>query len=343
MSPARLRAGVILAGCLLSLTAGAADTYRWTDEKGAVHYSDKVPPEQAKNRRSKLNARGFEVEVVDAPKTARQVEQEKLLGQLRAQQEKVLNEQRDQDRALMRTYRNTDEILAALRVKLDSLESVIKLAQARIERDAQALAVQEKKASDFSQKGQTVPQVTQEAISALNRRIASHREQVARTENEKLATADRYNHDLKRFAAIKSMQDRKESFNVDWTRGVAKSMAIGDSDIIISVAECGDKSSCDRSWDLARGYLGDTLGYRLSVETEKILQTPYPRSETDFGITITRFPGKGNVFIFMDVICRPTSIGEQLCKSARVREIHSQFRRALATASETSATTGPPR
>jgi hypothetical protein len=342
MTPARFAVRVIL-GCLLSLSALAGDTYRWTDEKGAVHYSDKVPPEQAKNRRSKLNARGFEVEVVDAPKTARQIEQEKLLGQLRAQQEKVLNEQRDQDRALMRTYRNTDEILAALRVKLDSLESVIKLAQARIERDAEAVAAQEKKASELTQKGQAVPAVTQEAIAVLNRRIASHREQIARTENEKLATADRYNHDLKRFAAIKSMQDRKESFNVDWTRGVAKSMASGDSDIIISVAECRDKASCDRSWDLARSYLSDTLGYRLSVETEKILQTPYPRSETDFGITITRFPGKGNVFIFMDVICRPTSIGEQLCRSARVREIHGQFRRALDSVSETAAIPAPSR
>jgi hypothetical protein len=243
----------------------------------------------------------------------------------------------------MRTYRNTDEILAALRVKLDSLESVIKLAQARIERDAEAVAAQEKKASELSQKGQAVPAVTQEAIAVLNRRIASHREQIARTENEKLATADRYNHDLKRFAAIKSMQDRKESFNVDWTRGVAKSMASGDSDIVISVAECSDKMSCDRSWDLARSYLSDTLGYRLSVETEKILQTPYPRSETDFGITITRFPGKGNVFIFMDVICRPTSIGEQLCKSSRIREIHGQFRRALDSVSETGAIPAPSR
>jgi hypothetical protein len=80
---------------------------------------------------------------------------------------------------------------------------------------------------------------------------------------------------------------------------------------------------------LAGNYLRQSVGSPLSVETRKILQTPYPRNDTDFGITITRLSGKSNYLIFMDVICRPTSVGEQLCKSTRVREIHQGFRQAL--------------
>ena len=321
-----LLSSLLIAGSLIE--TARAETFRWVDDKGAVHYSDQVPPEQAKTRRSKLNAQGFEVETVEAPKTREQVEREQLLKQLRSQQEKVLNEQRDQDLALMRTYRSTDEILAALKVKLDSLESNIRMTQASIDRDAQTLAGHEQRASVFTSKGQAPPQATRDSIASLNKRITAYRNQIQRTENEKLATADQFSREMKRFQAIKAMQDRHENPNADWTRGVAKAMGNGHGDII-SVVECGEKNLCDQYWAVASDYVRRRSGYPIAVETQKILQTPYPRNDTDFGITITRLTGKTNYLIFMDVICRPTSVGEQLCKSTRVREIHQGFRQAL--------------
>lgn len=321
-----LLSSLLIAGSLIE--TARAETFRWVDDKGAVHYSDQVPPEQAKTRRSKLNAQGFEVETVEAPKTREQVEREQLLKQLRSQQEKVLNEQRDQDLALMRTYRSTDEILAALKVKLDSLESNIRMTQASIDRDAQTLAGHEQRATVFTSKGQVPPQATRDSIASLSKRMAAYRNQIQRTENEKLATADQFSREMKRFQAIKAMQDRHENPNADWTRGVAKAMSNGHGDII-SVVECGEKNLCDQYWAVAADYVRRRSGYPIAVETQKILQTPYPRNDTDFGITITRLTGKTNYLIFMDVICRPTSVGEQLCKSNRVREIHQGFRQAL--------------
>lgn len=310
-----------------------ADTYRWTDERGGTNYSDRVPPEEVKNRRSRLNAQGFEVEVVEAPKTPEQLQRERLLQQLREQQEKVLNEQRDQDRALMKTYRSTDEILAALKVKLDGLDSTIKLTRASIDRDRVQLASLEQRVHGLEGRSQSVPPATRNAIAALNRRLATYQNQILRMENEKLATSDQFQRDLKRFKAIKAMQERNENPNADWTRAVTKIGLDSHSDIIISAVECADQALCDRYWRLAKEYLTRKSGYPISVETEKILQTPYPRNDTDFGITITRLPGKTNFVIFMDVICRPTSIGEQLCKSSRVREVHALFKSTLLGAS----------
>jgi hypothetical protein len=327
LKPACRLPALLLTSGLVTLTA-QAETFRWVDEKGAVHYSDQVPPAEARTPRSKLNARGFEVETVEAPKTREQAEREHLLQQLRTQQEKVLNEQRDKDQALMRTYRSTDEILSALKVKLDSLESTIRMTQASIERDAQTLANHEQRASTFTSKGQAVPQATHDSIASLKRRMVAYRNQVARTENEKLATTDQFGRDIKRFQAIKAMQERHENPDADWTRGVAKAMLDGHGDVI-SVVACAVNEHCDQYWTLAGNYLRQTIGSPLSVETRKILQTPYPRNDTEFGITITRLSGKSNFLIFMDVICRPTSVGEQLCKSNRVKEIHQGFRKTL--------------
>ena len=327
MKPTRTFLALLLTTGQVALAA-QTETFRWVDEKGEVHYSDQVPPEEAKTPRSKLNARGFEVEKVEAPKTREQVEQEQLLRQLRAQQEKVLNEQRDKDQALMRTYRNTDEILSALKVKLDSLENNIRMTQANIDRDSQTLATHEKRASSFTGKGQAVPQATHDSIAALTRRLTAYRHHISRAENEKLATTDQFGRDIKRFLAIKAMQERHENPDADWTRGVAKAMLDGHGDVI-SVVSCTGNAQCDQYWNLAGDYLRRSFDYPLSVETRKILQSPYPKNDTDFGITITRLAGKSNFLIFMDVICRPTSVGEQLCKSNRVKQIHQGFRKAL--------------
>src|SRR3954453_16143171 len=39
----------------------ATKLYRWTDDKGVVHYGDSVPPEYAKQDRSVLNNQGVNV------------------------------------------------------------------------------------------------------------------------------------------------------------------------------------------------------------------------------------------------------------------------------------------
>jgi hypothetical protein len=48
---------MIMLACLLPVVA-QAEVYRWTDEDGRVHYSDAVPPEQAKPTLIGADARG---------------------------------------------------------------------------------------------------------------------------------------------------------------------------------------------------------------------------------------------------------------------------------------------
>ena len=48
---------MIVLACLLPMAA-QAEVYRWTDEDGRVHYTDAVPPEQAKPTLIGADARG---------------------------------------------------------------------------------------------------------------------------------------------------------------------------------------------------------------------------------------------------------------------------------------------
>ncbi len=345
MTEPRLGHRILVALLALSgLPEAAADAYRWTDDKGLVHYSDSVPQDQARHRRTKLDERGFAVEVVEAPKTAEQVRREKLLKQLRNQQELVLGEQYEKDKALMRTYRSTDEILVALRMKLDSLDSSIKLTQSSIARNTQSLEAHEKKAQELKKQGQSVPQSTLDSINILKRRIAAYHSQVLRADNEKLAVNDQFTKDLKRFQTIRAMQERNQQIDADWTRGVTSTLGGKEAgDINISAVECTEPARCDHYWALAHTLLTPKNGFPIAVETEKILQTAYPVNDTDFGITITRIPERDGEIVFMDVICRPTSLGEQLCKSARAQDIHERFRRTMTESPPEGASATPQR
>jgi len=56
--------------------AVAQKLYKWTDEKGVLHYGDRVPPEHAKRERSRLNEQGVEVGRLEAERTFEQLAEE---------------------------------------------------------------------------------------------------------------------------------------------------------------------------------------------------------------------------------------------------------------------------
>ena len=111
MSPCPHKIAALLASLTLiagMTSAGAADSsgakvYRWTDEKGVVHYGDTVPSEYTQSERSVLNSQGVEVGHMEGGKNAaQQAEQSRMsaAAQQRAQH----------DQFLLSTYLSTKDI-----------------------------------------------------------------------------------------------------------------------------------------------------------------------------------------------------------------------------------------
>jgi hypothetical protein len=78
-------------------------TYRWVDEKGVVHYGDRVPPQYASQERSILNRQGVETGRVEAQKTPEQLA-------LEAVRNAELLKQQQHDYFLLTTYTSTNDI-----------------------------------------------------------------------------------------------------------------------------------------------------------------------------------------------------------------------------------------
>ena len=105
----------MLCGCAL-LAFGAAQgappsgpanngrvLYKWVDANGVTHYGDHVPPEYASQEQHVLNSRGYEIDHLDAQKTAEQVAAEER-RKLDAQQSQT------RDHNLLNTFASVQEI-----------------------------------------------------------------------------------------------------------------------------------------------------------------------------------------------------------------------------------------
>ena len=121
---------------LLASAAWAEGLYKWTDERGVVHYSDYPPPTEQKSGVSKLNKQGMLLRKGESEADRRAHEAE-LIRQKQEQAQRA--EQIRYDRALQERYRSTAEIAAerdkqvkALQTGLRTLESQLRMASAQL-------------------------------------------------------------------------------------------------------------------------------------------------------------------------------------------------------------------
>lgn len=113
-------AGAALAGSgAASVAWGEASrgpvVYRWVDEKGVVHYGDRIPPQYAQQDTTVLNDQGVEVGHVAAPKTNAELEQD-----ARDQAKQLLQKQRDS--FLLTTYTSVKDIEQLRDERLEQLK-----------------------------------------------------------------------------------------------------------------------------------------------------------------------------------------------------------------------------
>ncbi|HEV8257941.1 MAG TPA: DUF4124 domain-containing protein, partial [Casimicrobiaceae bacterium] len=120
---------VALVAAVFAGTASAAGTYKWTDEQGVVHYSDKAPPETPAKGATMLDKQGRQVKKIDPPLTAEQVKTKADEEERQRTLAKTKDDQARKDRALMQSYTSENEIDIARNRAISTLESQIKSAE----------------------------------------------------------------------------------------------------------------------------------------------------------------------------------------------------------------------
>jgi Domain of unknown function (DUF4124) len=118
---------------LLALTASVGviaaqpgTVYKWTDDKGVVHYGDSVPSEYAQNERSMLNSQGVEVGHIEGTNNSAATAE-------RARVAEAARQKAQHDQFLLATYLSAKDIEQLRDERLGQIEGQIKASAAYID------------------------------------------------------------------------------------------------------------------------------------------------------------------------------------------------------------------
>ncbi len=182
-----------------SLVAGsvAAATYKWVDEQGVVHYTDKIPPEAVNRGTVEINKDGVPVRKVDPALTP---EQRKAREQDDERRRALTRQQEDaarRDRALLASYANEAEIDLARDRSLKTIDAVVQSAIAYSEQLAKRKADIDQRIAAY--KGKQVPAVFEREAETLTTELSRQAELISAKRSERAAVAAKYEADKVRY------------------------------------------------------------------------------------------------------------------------------------------------
>jgi len=182
----------------LALLAGpvAADKlYRWVDEKGQVHFGDKIPPQYAKQGRDELNKQGMVTRTVPHEPTAEDLERQRQQAELDQQ----AAQRRDHDRYLIQSFSSVADLQAAREERVSALDGRIALAQ-------KAAVEIEKTLDDLRARAGSKPADAKLAaqIDSFENALVENLRLGKRLEAERIETERRYSADIERFKLLRA-------------------------------------------------------------------------------------------------------------------------------------------
>jgi len=213
--PRRWIMAVLVTGILgLSATSVSADTYRWKDKDGKVHYGATVPAEYADQPYDILNSAGIVIEhIEDTSIPIDVIEAKKELGR---QPLISIEERRIQsDKLLVIQYESEDDIASALELEVAQLGYDSRLIDQSFESTSISIRNQIKQAANQQRAGREISADQQKEIARLYALHArDEQKRLAMKEREKRIRA-RFQEHLERYRFLTSENKEVEEEPVD--------------------------------------------------------------------------------------------------------------------------------
>jgi hypothetical protein len=306
---------------VLAALPAEARLYKWVDEQGNVHYTDRVPPEVTERERAELDARGMTINKTQAAKTPEEIAREKQLEELRAEQKRVEAEQRALDEVLLRTFRSEDDIVMARDGKVASVDTLIDVTRGTIAKQQERLTEMQRQAADMERQGKPVSPKQIEEMDALRDHIDDNYAAIVQNEQARQAIIDKHDRDLRRFRQLKTPEKAAQE------APQAKARVA----LLDTVVACKDAAECDRLWGKAEAYVRANATTLVRMTGKSILATAPPQDDAEYSLTLSRLPDRdgSGVRLFLDLQCRDTAQGREFCKGPRASKVRDGFRAAV--------------
>lgn len=181
-------------------SSGGTKVYRWTDDKGVVHYGDSVPPEYSQNERSVLNNQGVEVGHVQSGMSPAQAAEA-------ARQAGIAQQRSQHDQFLLATYLSTKDIEQLRDERTTLMEAQIKAALVYIDTLSARLGALQDRALHFKPyntdaNARRMPDdLAEELVHALNE-TRTQRQALDAKRREEADTKAQFDSDIQRYREL---------------------------------------------------------------------------------------------------------------------------------------------
>jgi len=197
---------VTLAGSLFLLaTSLSAESYRWKDKDGNVHYGATVPAEYADQPYDVLNKQGIVIEHVEDTREPMKVRAERVIKE----REPLISDeerQRQSDRLLVIQYQSEDDIQKALESAIAQLGFDTKLIHQSFESATIGVRDQIHLAADRQRAGKQIIANQQKRIDILYERIALDKNRIAALAGREAEIRHRFESELNRYRELVARQ-----------------------------------------------------------------------------------------------------------------------------------------
>lgn len=203
------------AGALVAvLVAGycgvtAAATYKWVDDKGVVHYTDKMPPDAVNRGNVELSKDGVPVRKMDPALTPEQRRAREQEDERRRTLAKQQEETTRRDRALLASYASEGEIDLARARAVGTIDAVLQSTTAYSEQLAKRRAELEAKIAGV--KSGPVPAVYERELAGVKEELARQAELSAAKRKELAAITAKYDADKARYRELAALKAAAET------------------------------------------------------------------------------------------------------------------------------------
>lgn len=205
---------LVLTGILsitLPLAAGADNhdtSYKWVDEDGVVHFSDKVPADAAERKKEVVNVHGVTVGQIEGKKT----EEEKEAERVEAARVAAVEEQRKQDQALIATYLSVEEILMHRDRRIELFKAQTKVTEMYLGGLMKRLDSLQSEASSFSPYSEDpdAPMISDELAADLRKTrdtIERHQANLEKFQADEQEIIELFDNQIVRFKKLKGITD----------------------------------------------------------------------------------------------------------------------------------------
>lgn len=191
-----------------------ADTYRWKDKDGKVHYGASVPAEYAEQPYDILNDAGIVIEHVEDTSIPMEIiKEKKVLGR---QPLISVEERRAQsDKLLVIQYRSEDDITAALELEIAQLGYDKRLVNQSHESTSAAIRDQIRLAADQQRANLQISEDQKDEIAQLYARRVSDKKRLSAINRRENRIRARFQTDLERYRFLTSGSEETDEEKAD--------------------------------------------------------------------------------------------------------------------------------